>query len=173
MFFAQMAGFPGAGKSTLARAISKQTGAVVIDHDIVKSALLENWDWQTDHKAVGGLSYSIEWAMIDFHLSLGHSVILDSPCFYTATLEKGEGLAMKHQALYKYIECYLPDWSVINDRLKRRERMPSQITHSQSEEGFMRQVENSKRPLDGSALIVDSSQPLDSYLPKVIAYLTA
>lgn len=35
-----MSGFPGSGKSTLARQIAKLTGAVIIDHDIVKSALL-------------------------------------------------------------------------------------------------------------------------------------
>ena len=40
MFFVQMSGFPGSGKSTLARKIAKRTGGVIIDHDIVKSALL-------------------------------------------------------------------------------------------------------------------------------------
>ena len=44
MFFLQMSGFTGSGKSTLARQISKITGAVIIDHDIVKSALLKSLD---------------------------------------------------------------------------------------------------------------------------------
>lgn len=42
MFFVQMSGFPGSGKSTLSREIAKRTGGVVIDHDIVKSALLHS-----------------------------------------------------------------------------------------------------------------------------------
>lgn len=34
MFFLQMSGFPGSGKSTLGRLIAKHTNAIVIDHDI-------------------------------------------------------------------------------------------------------------------------------------------
>lgn len=44
MFFVQMSGFPGSGKSTLSRQIAKRTGAVIVDHDIVKSALLHSID---------------------------------------------------------------------------------------------------------------------------------
>ncbi len=41
-FFVQMAGAPGAGKSTIARAVAQQTSAVVIDHDVtfLEDALL-------------------------------------------------------------------------------------------------------------------------------------
>jgi len=41
MFFVQMSRFPGSGKSTLAPQIAKSTGTVLIDHDIVKSAILQ------------------------------------------------------------------------------------------------------------------------------------
>ncbi|MBQ0741336.1 hypothetical protein J9332_44400, partial [Aquimarina celericrescens] len=78
---------------------------------------------QVDAKAAGSISYDIEWALIDFHLSQGHSVILDSPCFYEEMLEKGQSLSKKHQANYKYIECYLEDFIEINRRLKTRQRM--------------------------------------------------
>lgn len=128
MFFLQMAGFPGSGKSTLSREIAKHTNAVIIDHDIVKSALLQSleaYHVQTD--AAGHISYSIEWSLIDFHLSQGHSVILDSPCFYEEMLQKRKDLCEKYGAQYKYIECYLNDRKEINRRLKNRERMISQI----------------------------------------------
>jgi len=39
-----MSGFPGSGKSTLSREIAKRTGSIIIDHDIVKSALLNSID---------------------------------------------------------------------------------------------------------------------------------
>jgi hypothetical protein len=42
MFFLQMSGFPGSVKSILFRHLSKLTGAVIIDHDIVKSSLLKS-----------------------------------------------------------------------------------------------------------------------------------
>lgn len=70
MFFLQMSGFPGSGKSTLARRIAKNTGAIVIDHDIVKTTLLESLETrQIETMAAGGISYEIEWSLIDFHLS--------------------------------------------------------------------------------------------------------
>ena len=40
-FLLQMAGESGTGKSTLARAVGCETGAVVIDKDVIKSRLLE------------------------------------------------------------------------------------------------------------------------------------
>jgi predicted kinase len=36
-----MHGEPGAGKSTLAKAIGRETGAVVLDKDILKSRILD------------------------------------------------------------------------------------------------------------------------------------
>ena len=85
-----MSGFPGSGKSTLAQQISKITGAVIIDHDIVKSALLKSLDtYNIDSNAAGKIAYDIDWSLIDFHLSQGQSTILDSPCFYTEMVEKG------------------------------------------------------------------------------------
>ena len=41
MYFLQMSGFPGSGKTTLARRIAQITGAVIVNHDISKTALLE------------------------------------------------------------------------------------------------------------------------------------
>ena len=93
MFFLQMSGYPGSGKSTLARVISQQTGAVVIDHDIVKTALLESLDSEMDAKVAGKIAYHIDWSLVDFHLSQGQSVILDSPCLYAEMLEKGTALS--------------------------------------------------------------------------------
>jgi predicted kinase len=63
VFFVQMSGFPGSGKSTLARNISKLTGAVIIDHDIVKSALLHTLD---EHRLIQSM-------LVKFHIILiGH-----------------------------------------------------------------------------------------------------
>lgn len=172
MFFLQMSGFPGSGKSTLARLIAKHTGAIIIDHDIVKSALLESLDHEMDGKLAGKISYNIDWALLDFLLSQSKSVILDSPCFYTEMIEKGLYLSTKYRAKYKYVECYLDDMKEIEKRLEKRERMISQIEKvSGTEENFKKVINNSKRPTDGNFIVVDSSQPIDSYIDKVISYI--
>jgi len=168
-----MSGFPGSGKSTLTRVIAKSTGAIIIDHDIVKSALLTSLEMShIDTNVAGKIAYDIEWSLIDFYLSQGHSVILDSPCFYSEMVEKGTKLSKKYHAKYKYVECYLNDIEEIQKRLKNRTRMISQIQQVSSEEMFVKWVENSKRPPDFECLRVDSGSPLDSYIDRVISYIS-
>ncbi len=105
-----MSGFPGSGKSTLAREIAKSTGAVIVDHDIVKTALLSS----TNNRRVkiekeGPITYDIDWALVDFYLSLGHKVIYDYPCLYEEMTSNGIRLSEKYNVIYKYVECYLAD----------------------------------------------------------------
>lgn len=172
MFFLQMAGFPGAGKSTLAKQIAKLTGAVIVDHDVVKSALLNSLnDRSFDNQMAGKISYDIDWSLVDFYLSQGQSTILDSPCFYSEMVEKGVHLSEKHKVDYKYVECYVNDSKEINSRLANRERMVSQIENIASEEAFKEWVNNSKKPLGYECLRVDSSMPIENYLEDVLTYL--
>ncbi|AOV08136.1 AAA family ATPase [Sporosarcina ureilytica] len=172
MFFVQMSGFPGSGKSTISREIGKRTGAIVVDHDIVKSALLNSIeDNPIDMKIAGKISYSIDWSLIDFHLSQGQNVVFDSPCLYQEMIVRGRDLSEKYNVKYKYVECYLNDFQEINYRLKNRERMISQIKEINSEEAFKYTIENSKKPNDIQCLLIDTSRPLESYIDEVINYI--
>lgn len=171
-FFVQMSGFPGSGKSTLARAISERTGAVIIDQDVVKSALLNSVAGaQMDPKLVGKLAYDVDWSLLEFHLSLGQSVILDSPCLYEELVEKGRSLSQKYNATYKYVECYLDDMNEVNSRLANRKRMTSQIKEVQSEENFFYTIQNSKKPAGCNCLVVDTGQPFATYIQDVFDYI--
>ncbi|WP_236634079.1 MULTISPECIES: AAA family ATPase [unclassified Exiguobacterium] len=61
MFFLQMSGFPGSGKSTLARAIAPQLDAIIVDHDVTKTALLESMvDHPPDPALAGKVAYDID-----------------------------------------------------------------------------------------------------------------
>ncbi|MFU2032892.1 ATP-binding protein [Bacillus wiedmannii] len=148
MFLLQMSGFPGSGKSTVSKYIAKLTGAVIVDHDVLKSAL------------------------IDSYLEQGHSVILDSPCLYEGMVEKGIKLSNKHGVKYKYIECYLNDMEEINHRLQTRKRMVSQIGKVDSEVALKKWLDGSKRPSNTEYLIVDSDKPLERYAQKMMDYMS-
>ncbi|WP_137791010.1 ATP-binding protein [Bacillus sp. E(2018)] len=172
MFFVQMSGFPGSGKSTLARELAKETGAVIIDHDIVKSSLLQTIAGSSiDAKSTGAIGYHIDWSLIDSMLSQGKSVIFDSPCLYEEMIEKGTHLAKKHNVTYKYVECYLDNRTEINNRLRNRDRLISQIKEINSEEAFQYTIKNSKKPMGLKCLVVDTSQPLESYVGTVLEYI--
>lgn len=177
MFFLQMSGVPGSGKSTLARALAKQLNAIVLDHDIVKSAMLGSLEVDTmtmneDHRWVGKVSYNVEWALVDFYLGQGWNVILDSPCLYAVMVEKGMQLAQKHRAAYKYVECILEDLQQIDNRLRTRTAMISQNREVTSEEAFTRAFAQSLHPQEHPYYQVDTSRPLESYLGDVLSYLS-
>lgn len=172
MVFIQMSGFPGSGKSTLARQIAKRTGAIIIDHDIVKSALLHSIvDVPLDGKLAGKISYNIDWSLIEFHLSQGHKVIFDSPCLYHEMVVKGIALSEKYNVKYKYVECYLNDFDEVNHRLRKRDSMISQIKEVSSEEVFKSSIENSKKPIDYPYMVVNTSRPFECYINEVVSYI--
>jgi predicted kinase len=175
-----MSGVPGSGKTTIARAIAQRIGAIVIDHDITKSALLEA---HMPAAIAGAASYSVLNAVARHLLQQGHSVIFDSPCFYEELLERGQQLAQAAHARYRYVECVVTDLAEIDRRLRTRSRMPSQVAgvwapptvgSGKTQTGadvFQDWIANMKRPAAGY-LTLDTTQPLDMCIEAAIAYIT-
>ena len=175
MFLLQMSGLSGSGKTTLAKAIARNTGAIVIDLDIVKSSILESFKGDIDFKFAGKVSYDILFSLADYYLSQEHNVIIDTPCAYNELLERGTALCNKYNANYKYVEAYILNLEEISQRLKNRERHISQIFQIDSKitnnDEYRELINIMKRPNNIKYLTVDTSQPLDSYLEKVVDYL--
>ena len=174
MFFLQMAGFPGSGKSTLALEIASRNDCIIIDHDVTKTALLNSiGDGEVDNKAVGKVAYNIDFALVDFYVSQGRNVILDSPCLYDEIIDRGTTISLKYNANYKYIEYYLDNFDEINKRLKNRRNMISQISEVKSKETFYTAIKSNKKPLNYSCITINTSKSIDTYIDKVINYLTS
>ncbi|STO08312.1 AAA family ATPase [Exiguobacterium aurantiacum] len=171
MFFLQLSGFPGSGKSTLSREIARRLDAVIVDHDVTKTALLESTaQHPLDPALTGKIAYDIDWALVEFNLSLGRNVMLDSPCLYDVMIDRGLAIAANSGATYRYIECLVDDIDEINRRLRERDRKLSQIEHV-SPSDFHQTVANSKKPPNMHTLTIDTNRPLETYIPAVIAYL--
>lgn len=179
LIFIQMSGVPGAGKSTLARALAPRIGAVVIDHDVTKSALLGA---DVPVEMAGRASYMVLDAVARHLLQQRQSVIFDSPCFYEELLQRGERLAQETGAAYRYIECRAEDLDELDRRLRTRVRMPSQLAgvyaaptpgSGKSQTGaeyFRYQIANMKRPTS-AYLTLDMLRPLPICLAEAIAYV--
>lgn len=153
MFLLQMAGYPGSGKSTISKLIAQKMNAIVIDRDIIKTSMI-NSDVHKD--IVANASYSIVFDLAKFYLEINKSVIIDTPCYYEESLNNGIKIANKYGAEYKYIECKVDDYSIIEDRIMSRNRLISQIGDT-TEERFNNAKDKSKKPQDGNYLIIDTS----------------
>jgi predicted kinase len=119
----QMSGVPGAGKSSIARALARARQLVVVDHDVVKTALL---DGGVSFAEAGPVSYRVVVSLADDLLAQGHGVVIDSPCLYDELLWSGQQLADRHRAAYRYIECVVGDVALLDQRLRARTPMRSQ-----------------------------------------------
>lgn len=179
--FIQMSGVPGAGKTTIARAVAGHIGAVVVDHDVTKTALL---DADIPAADAGYASYMVLDAVARHVLAQGFSVVFDSPCLYAELLERGQQLAATAGAAYRYIECRIDDLDELDRRLRTRTRSRSQLAgvYAAPTEGsgkavsgaqvFREAIANMKRPAEGY-LLLDTSRPVEVCVREAIAYVTS
>jgi hypothetical protein len=107
----------------IARAVVRRHGAVSLDHDIVKSALLAAGCRFDD---AGRTSYGVLLALADDLLRQGHQVIVDSPCHHDGLLVAGLRLATAHGLRYRYVECVTEDVDLLDRRLRARRALRSQ-----------------------------------------------
>jgi predicted kinase len=167
-----MSGAPGAGKSTMAKLLGQPLGAVVIDHDIIKSTLLADGNISFDQAAK--IAYSLCWTLAESMMQQGLSVIVDSVCNYQETLDQGFRLAELFGFEYWYVECRVDDMELLDQRLQQRVPLRSQrtgvdrppvdaISCRQGEESralFKRWMEDPCRPREGDkagVVVVDST----------------
>jgi predicted kinase len=176
----QMSGVPGSGKSTISTAIREMLGAIVIDNDDTKSAILSKG---IENNLSGQASYEVIKVLVDRFLSDGHTVVIDSPCLYQGLLDFGQSQAIKYQVPYRYIECRLTDMDELNRRIESRHGKPSQVkTLNQSfrihgkgdkkdaREVFKEWANDMKRP-ENDFLVIDSRLPLQKCIGLALEYV--
>lgn len=94
----QMSGAPGSGKSTLSRLLRPHINGVIIDHDVLRSSLLETSGIMFNDAAK--LAYRTQWKLAEDLMKQGLSVIVDSTCNYAEVLEQGSALASRFDFAY-------------------------------------------------------------------------
>jgi predicted kinase len=125
LYLVQMHGRPGSGKSTLARAIGAALPAVVLDKDVISSALLKGG---MAPGSSGPASYEAVWDLSESLLDQGYSVVVDSPSYWKSIEERGRGLARRLSVTYRMIEVEVEDDDEIDRRLTRRSGRASNPT---------------------------------------------
>ena len=180
-YLVQMSGVPGSGKSTTARELGRRIPAVVFDHDVTKSLLIETG---MSHREAGMLSYRLIQQWTKQLLDQGFSVVIDSPCHYEQLLAVGQRIAAETGSLYRYVECLVDDIDELDRRLRGRSPLPSQfvdvwngpVGRAPDESGksgpemFREWVRKNKRPRAGH-FEVDTSRPLDECVSEIMRYI--
>ena len=157
----QMHGEPGAGKSTLARELGRALGAVVLDKDVISTALLKAG---LPRGIVGPPAYETIWDVGASLLDQGHSLIVDSPAYWPVIEERGRGLARRFGARYYMIDVKVSDAAVIEQRLAGRDPLDSNPTSRQD-------LPPGAREPDCDRLILDGTQTVDDLARAAVGYV--
>ncbi len=147
MWLIAMKGMAGCGKSTLARALSRELGWPLIDKDDIKDLL------DGHAQASGPLSYAIMF-----------------------NIEKARSAARETHASLAIIECICSDESRWMQRIDDRKRLPLPAHHQTDWEAYqlliqLSQGQEQHYPITHPHLVVDTVQSLDGCLTQVTKWL--
>ncbi len=160
--FVLMRGYPGTGKSTIARAIAAALHAPLIDRDIIRKKAVDSFG---DIHGVGRFSYELMFALTEEQLNLRLSVIVDTPLTYRETYEKSMALAEKFSIPMLVVHCQCPP-EVQKRRLEGRKGTVSEFQITSWEE-WLRWKPRFEE-FDDHGCVIDTSNPLDDSLSKVM-----
>jgi predicted kinase len=157
-----MRGYPGTGKSTIARAIATALHAPLIDRDIIRQKAVDIFG---DVPGVGHFSYELMFALTQEQLRLGLSVVVDTPLTYRTTYEQSKELARAFDIPILVVHCQCPP-DVQRRRLEGRKGTVSefQITSWEEWQRWKPRFED----FDDGGCVIDTSNPLDDSLAKVM-----
>lgn len=162
----QMHGEPGSGKSTVARAIGARIGAVVLDKDVIKAALLRVGI--AEKEAASG-AYEVFFAQARALVDAGQSVVLDNPVYWPSVEQRWLEISDAAGSPRILIECACPDDSELERRLSTRAALESQPRVRLNPNRYPGIAETQFEP----RLILDTTRPLDETISAATAYIDA
>lgn len=160
-----MRGYPGTGKSTIAREIARAVKAVLIDKDIIRQTAV---DVLGDRPDIGDFAYELMFALTREQLKLGLSVVFDTPLTYYRTYEQAHLLAQSFHIPMQVIHCQCPP-EIQKRRLEGRKGMVStfQITSWEEWQHWKPRFEE----YGAKECVIDTSHPISVSLAKVLEHL--
>lgn len=114
-----MKGHPGSGKSTLAKSIASSLKIPLIDKDDIKDCTLP-LRLTSPASLLNDLSYDAIWQIASTQLSVGLSVVLDSPLSRRVHFDRLRQLAAEFGACLVIVECRPNDRELWRRRLEGR-----------------------------------------------------
>lgn len=160
-----MRGYPGTGKSTIARAIARALHAPLIDRDVIRQIGV---DILGDLPDIGRFAYELMFALSRKQLELGLSVVLDTPLTYHTTYEQARNLAQSFDIPMLVVHCQCPA-DLQKRRLEGRKGTVSQFQITSWEE--WEQWKPRFEEYEDEGCIINTSNPVHDSLARVLHHL--
>jgi predicted kinase len=160
----QMHGEPGSGKSTVARAIAPRIGAVVLDKDVIKAALLRAGIAEAD---AAPAAYEAYFAQAESVVELGHNLILDNPVFWPSVERRWLALCERADSPAVLIECMCANQTELRRRLMARNALESQPREPLDLSRHLGATTTSFQP----RLVLDTMRPITDLVDNALAYI--
>lgn len=157
-----MRGYPGTGKSTIARAIAAALHAPLIDRDIIRQTAVDIFG---NLPEVGRFSYELMFALTREQLRLGLSVVVDTPLTYRMTYEQARELSQCFHIPLLVVHCQCPP-EVQRRRLEGRKGEVSTFQITSWEEWLHWKPRFEEYEDDGC--VINTANPLDDSLEQVM-----
>jgi predicted kinase len=159
----QMHGEPGSGKSTIARELGRALGAIVLDKDVIKAALLRTGVVESQ---AAPAAYEAFFGVAADLAAQRRSLVLDNPVYWPRIEETWIATAERQRAARVMIECVCPDRVELARRLAVRESL-----ESQPRVPFAPRRASIDFEPASPRLVLDTLRPIDENVGRVLAYI--
>ncbi|OVE79138.1 hypothetical protein BVY00_01110 [bacterium G20] len=145
-------GFPGSGKSFVARNLTEHIGMAHVSSDKIRSELFANPRYDSQENAI--VSHLMNY-MVEEFLGAGLSVVYDANALRASQRRRLRELAGKHRATYLLVWLQIDVESAFV-RTQRRDRRTNDDKHAQpqSKESFYKQLTAMQNPKDEQYLVI-------------------
>ncbi len=158
-------GLPGAGKSTLAQALSEKIGAAYLSSDIIRKKMLNDRTYSENEK------YRVYERMVEeagLLLASGKTVVCDATFYKRGTRGEMKAAARRAGSEIYIVKCVLEE-KEIEKRMEERKKWGN--SESEADFRIYLKVKSLFEEIDSEHLKVDTSLPLEKQLGVVESYL--
>lgn len=171
---AVLAGLPGVGKSTLARALAERRGALVIDKDAIRDAIFPA-AWVDYSDPQNALATDVAYQVIAYILERdpATSIVFDGkPFSRQAQRDDARQVAEQAGSAFRLIHCVAPD-DVVRQRLEDEAARDPRTLVADRTFAKYRRIQAIFEPIVGPHLVLDTTTPIAEQVDACARYLAS